>query len=150
MSVPVGPTIVAQTALVQATAGGVSQAAGGGGSTNVALTAATPAPVAPATQTVTNQRQLMARLIMQCTAVPTANGLISIKDKSGGVVLFLVEAQTTMLAGTQLNFPFDVPLRTVSDTALAGGFSFVVDMAANTGTWRFYVVGFSADNSSLS
>lgn len=149
MSVPQG-FIVAQTALVQATAGGVSQAAGAGGQTNVALTVATPGPVAPATLTVTNRRQLMQRLILQCTAAPTANGTITIKDKSGGTVLFVFEAQTTMTAGLVFNFPFETPLRSFDDTALVGGFSFVTDMAVNTGTWRFYVVGFSADSQSLS
>lgn len=150
MAVPAGPQVVAWTPLVQATAGGVTQAAGVGGQSNIALTVATAGPVAPAAQTLTNQRQLMQRLIMQCTAAPTANGVIAIKDKSGGTVLFNVEAQTTMAVGTKLEFPFDTPLRTISDTALAGGFSFVVDMAVNTGTWRFFVVGFQADNSSLS
>jgi hypothetical protein len=149
MSVPQS-FIVAQGALLQATAGGVSQAAGAGGVTNVALTVATPGPVAPATLTLTNRRQIMMRLIMQCTAVPTANGTITIKDRSGGTVIFNVEAQTTMTAGTQLSFVFDTPLRSFDDTALAGGFSFVVDMPANTGTWRFYVVGFSADSQTLS
>jgi hypothetical protein len=138
------------TPLVQATAGGVSQAAGGAGVTNVALTVATAGPVAPAVTTLTNQRQLMQRLIMQCSAVPTANGLISIKTSSGGVVIFQVEAQTTMAVGTQLSYVFDTPLRTVSDVGLVGGFSFVVDMAVNTGTWRFFVDGFQADTTTLS
>lgn len=146
MAVPAGSQVVAWTPLVQATAGGVSQAAGGAGVSNIALTVATP----PATLTLTNQRQLMQRLIMQCTAVATANGVVAIKDKSGGTVLFNVEVQTTMAVGTQLSFVFDTPLRSVSDTALVGAFSFVVDMAVNTGTWRFFVVGFAADNASLS
>jgi hypothetical protein len=125
---------VVQTPLTQQTAGGRQVAAGGGGQTNVALT------VAPS---ATNT-SLMGGLTMVCSVTPTAGGTISIKDKNAGTVLFIVDVVTAMVAGTVLNFPFSTALRSQDGTA------FVVDMAVNTGTWRFFISGFSTLTSSLS
>lgn len=120
---PDGHQVANRVPIAQASAGGTLVAAG---AADTALTAAAGA----------NQRHYMQRLFMQCTVAPTADGLISIKDAAAGTIIFQVQAETAMAQGTQLNFPFDTPLPSATAGAL------VVDSAANTGTWRYFVVGY--------
>ena len=125
----------------QQTAGGRQVIAGAGGQTNVALTLVSGSNF---------DRGLMSRLIMVCSATPTAGGAISIKDSSAGTVIFIVDVTTAMVVGTVLQFPFDVPLRAAAPVGINPGAAFHVDLAANTGTWRFFIDGFYAQNNYLS
>jgi hypothetical protein len=119
---PDGHPVAGRTPIAQATAGGTSFTPGN----DTAISAAAAA----------GERHYIKRLRLQCSAVPTADGLITVKDNTGGTVIFNIQAETAMAAGTQLDFVFDTPL----PSATAG--TLVVDAAANTGTWRIYVDGY--------
>lgn len=133
--------LITPTPITQQTAGGRSVAAGAGGNTNVALT----------NVSATNfDRSLMSGLIMVCVAAPTANGTITILDASGGNVIFNFDASTTFAIGQTFNFRFDgAPLRGAAPVGSAPGAAFHVTLPANTGTWRFFIDGYYAQNNSL-
>lgn len=129
------------TPITQQTAGGRQVTAGAGGQANVALTNVS---------SLNYDQGLMKRLIMTCSAAPTGAGAITIKDASAGNTLFILDVTTSIAAGTVLSFTFDVPLRAALPVGANPGAAFHVDMAANTGTWRFFIDGYYAQFNSLS
>lgn len=124
---PDGFPTTGRTPITQGSPGGTSV---GAGATDTAVSGAAAA----------GERHFVQQLIAQCTAVPTADGIISLKDNTGGNIIFKIQAETAMLAGAQLKYEFKTPLR----SAIAG--TLVIDSAANTGTWTYFIDGFDMNS----
>jgi len=122
---PDGHQVVGRTPIGQAAAGGVSAGPGTTVLTNV--------PAA-------NNAHIVQHIRMQCSAAPAADGTISIQDTNGNVI-FVAEVVATFVKGQQIEAFFDTPKKTLSDAVAVQAVA-----AANTGTWRYYIDGFTMNS----